>query len=52
VATYIERLGTRASKLTIKQHLAVIRHLFDYLTTGGILGGQPGSLGAWTTVRG
>jgi hypothetical protein len=27
VATYIERLGTRASKLTIKQHLAAIRPL-------------------------
>jgi hypothetical protein len=51
-ATYIEQLGTKASKPTVKQHLAPIRQLFDHLTTGGILGGQPRSLSAWTTVRG
>ena len=32
IATYI---GTTASKPTVKQHLAAIRQLFDYLTTGG-----------------
>jgi site-specific recombinase XerD len=37
VATYIEQLGTTVSKPTVKQHLAAIRQLFDYLTTGGIL---------------
>jgi Phage integrase, N-terminal SAM-like domain len=36
VATYIEHLGAQASKPTVKQHLAAIRQLFDYLTTGGI----------------
>jgi site-specific recombinase XerC len=41
VATYIERLGTTASKPTVKQHLAAIRRLFDYLTTGGILEVNP-----------
>jgi site-specific recombinase XerD len=37
VAAYIEQLGAEASKPTVKQHLAAIRKLFDYLTTGGIL---------------
>ena len=30
VATYIEQLRTKASKPTVKQHLAAIRLLFDY----------------------
>ena len=37
VATYIEQLGTKTSKLTIKQYLAAISQFFDYLTKGGIL---------------
>jgi integrase/recombinase XerD len=41
VATYIEQLGTTASKPTVKQHLAAIRQLFDYLTTGGVLEVNP-----------
>ena len=41
VATYIEKLGTTASKPTVKRHLAAIRQLFDYLTTGGILEVNP-----------
>jgi site-specific recombinase XerD len=41
VATYIEQLGITASKPTVKQHLAAIRQLFDYLTTGGILEVNP-----------
>ena len=41
VATYVEQLGTTASKPTVKQHLAAIRQLFDYLTTGGILDVNP-----------
>jgi integrase len=32
-----------ASKPTVKQHLAAIRKLFDYLTTGGILEHNPAS---------
>src|ERR1700674_5730219 len=35
VAAYIELLGTTVSRPTVKQHLAAIRRLFDYLTTGG-----------------
>ncbi len=41
VAAYIEQLGNQASKPTVKQHLAAIRQLFDYLTTGGILEVNP-----------
>jgi site-specific recombinase XerD len=47
VAAYIEHLGTEASKPTVKQHLAAIRKLFDYLTTCGILESNPA-----TSVRG
>jgi site-specific recombinase XerD len=36
VATYIEHFGAQAGKPTVKQHLAALRQLFDYLTTGGI----------------
>jgi integrase/recombinase XerD len=41
VAAYVEQLGSEASKPTVKQHLAAIRQLFDYLTTGGILEVNP-----------
>ncbi|MBV8894452.1 MAG: tyrosine-type recombinase/integrase, partial [Acidobacteria bacterium] len=41
VAAYIEQLGGTASKPTVKQHLAAIRQLFDYLTTGGLLEVNP-----------
>jgi site-specific recombinase XerD len=41
VAVYVEQLGSEASKPTVKQHLAAIRQLFDYLTTGGILEVNP-----------
>jgi hypothetical protein len=43
VAAYIEQLGAEASKPTVKQHLAAIRKLFDYLTTGGVLQSNPAS---------
>jgi Phage integrase, N-terminal SAM-like domain len=41
VAAYVEQLGSRTAKPTVKQHLAGIRQLFDYLTTGGILEVNP-----------
>ncbi len=41
VAAYIEQLGNQAAKPTVKQHLAAITQLFDYLTTGGILEVNP-----------
>jgi site-specific recombinase XerD len=37
VAAYIEELGQRAAKPTVKQHLAAIRMLFDWLVTGQIV---------------
>jgi site-specific recombinase XerD len=47
VATYIEALQDRMAKPTVKQHLAAIRMLFDWLVTGGILASNPA-----TSVRG
>ena len=47
VAAYAEDLGHRHSAPTVKQHLAAIRMLFDWLATGGILPFNPA-----TAVRG
>lgn len=41
VAGYIEQLGTVASKPTVKQHLAAIRMLFDWLVTGQVIPTNP-----------
>ena len=43
VAAYIEELQIRYSDLSVKQHLAAIRMLFDYLVTGCILRVNPAS---------
>ena len=43
VASYIESLGQSYSKPSVKQHLAAIRMLFDYLVTGGVLPMNPAS---------
>jgi integrase/recombinase XerD len=37
VAGYIEQLGRAVSKPTVKQHLAAIRMLFDWLVTGQVI---------------
>src|SRR6202165_3797247 len=37
VAAYIEKIGGEMSKPSVKQQLAAIRQMFDYLVTGGIL---------------
>ena len=37
VAAYIESLGEKHSKPTVKQHLAAIRMLFDWLVTGQVI---------------
>src|SRR5215469_15443127 len=47
VAAYVEQLGAGMAKPSVKQHLAAIRQLFDYLVTGGHLPSNP----AWA-VRG
>ena len=41
VAAYVEQLGSRTAKPAVKQHLAAIRQLFAYLTSGGILEVNP-----------
>ena len=41
VAAYIELLGLQHSKPTVKQHLAAIRMLFDWLVTGQVMPSNP-----------
>jgi integrase/recombinase XerD len=41
VAAYIELLGQTHSKPTVKQHLAAIRMLFDWLVTGQVIPANP-----------
>ncbi|MBV8774959.1 MAG: site-specific integrase, partial [Deltaproteobacteria bacterium] len=41
IAAYIEELGVEIAKPSVKQHLAAIRQLFDYLVTGGVLVSTP-----------
>jgi integrase/recombinase XerD len=42
VAAYIEELGKRRKPPTVKQHLACIRMLFDWLVTGQVIASNPG----------
>lgn len=41
VAAYIEQLGQEVSAPTVKQHLAAIRMLFDFLVTGQVVPVNP-----------
>src|SRR6266852_3446400 len=41
VAAYIEKIGGEMAKPSVKQQLAAIRQMFDYLVTGGILSINP-----------
>ncbi len=41
VSIYIETLQATAAKPTVKQHLAAIRMLFDWLVVGQILATNP-----------
>jgi site-specific recombinase XerD len=43
VAGYIEELGSTLAKPTVKQHLAAIRMLFDYLVIGQVVPVNPAS---------
>lgn len=43
VAGYVEQLGETFAKPSVKQHLAAIRMLMDYLVTGGVLPFNPAS---------
>jgi integrase/recombinase XerC len=42
-AAYIEQLGRERSAPTVKQRLAAIRHLFDWLVTGQVISVNPAS---------
>ena len=46
VAAWIETQTRQRSAPTVKQHLAAIRHLFDWLVTGQIVSGQSRRFGA------
>ena len=41
VAAYVEQLGRTHAKPTVKQHLAAIRMLFDWLITGQVVASNP-----------
>src|SRR5438105_1956185 len=43
VAAYVEEIGETLSKPTVKQHLAAIRMLFDWLVIGQIVAVNPAS---------
>lgn len=43
IASYIEEMGQRVSRPTVKQHLAAIRMLFDFLVLGQIVPSNPAS---------
>jgi integrase/recombinase XerC len=43
VAAYIEQLGRERSAPTVKQRLAAIKHLFDWLVTGQVVPVNPAS---------
>ena len=43
VATYIDALQDTSSAPTVKQHLAAIRHLFDYWVVGQVVPSNPAS---------
>ncbi|HEY6262156.1 MAG TPA: tyrosine-type recombinase/integrase [Nitrospiraceae bacterium] len=43
VAAYVEKLGTTHSRPSVKQHLAALRMLFDYLVTGQVMSMNPAS---------
>jgi len=44
VAAYIEQLGAVLAKPSVKQHLAAIRMLFDWLVVGQIVASNPASV--------
>jgi site-specific recombinase XerD len=41
VAAYVEQIGIEMARPSVKQQLAAIRQMFDYLVTGGILAVNP-----------
>jgi integrase/recombinase XerD len=49
VAAYIEQLTRSKAAPTVKQHLAAISMLFDWLTTGGVIAFNPAASAAPST---
>src|SRR5207244_1907916 len=43
IASYVEQLGERLSKPSVKQHLAAIKMLFDFLVIGQVIPTNPAS---------
>jgi integrase/recombinase XerD len=43
VAAYIEKLTKERAPMTVKQHLAAMRMMFDWMVTGGVLPVNPAS---------
>ena len=43
IAAYIEQMTQEKAAQTVKQHLAAIKALFDFLVTGGVLPANPAS---------
>ena len=52
VAAYVEQLGKTHSAPSVKQHLAAVRMLFDWLVVGQVVAGEPGLGGAGSEARG
>ena len=52
VATWIEAGTRELAAPSVKQRLAAIRHLFDWLVTGQVVPVQPGRVGARAPARG
>ncbi|MBV9480906.1 MAG: site-specific integrase, partial [Acidobacteria bacterium] len=44
VAAYVEQLGTTHSATSVKQHLAAVRMLFDWLVVGQVVRSNPASV--------
>ena len=51
VAAYVEELGKQLSPPSVKQHLAAIRMLFDWLVVGQVIAVNPAGAGARTEAR-
>jgi site-specific recombinase XerD len=47
VATYLEHLQGHVSASTVRQHLAIIRQLFDWLVVGQVLSQNPARPVRW-----
>jgi integrase/recombinase XerD len=43
VTAFIEQLGSRLAKPSVKQHLAALRMLFDWLVVGHVITANPAS---------